>query len=654
MAINVSLVTDFKNITSNIPLEVILGQIKSGVYKSEIEKIRSLFNSYQPDEAEKLKKRLTAFTPAGTFKENRKNDHIDIYSSMVILDIDDQSNEKLNEMISELPKIDSVYSFFKSPSGNGLKIIFYVDSGPVDHQKAFEQLKVYFEMLFDIKVDSSGKDIARLCFVSYDPDLYLNSDTVPFKIQTETSLEYEAALIQAKLITERKSKYEKGNRNNFIHHLACNANRLGIPKEYLHKTLPAFYDLNKNELDRTIIGAYANNLQEHGKTHFGTNRIDKLEAMLLSRYDFRYNEVTQRIQCLDKESEEKEFLNLTDYLENSILRWLLKKGFNINQTLLRSILRSDFSKNFNPFIEYFKNLPEYDGKTDYISELANFVHTHHDELWHKVLKKWMVALVACATTKKVNQTAIIFAGQQGIGKTTFLINLIPPSLSFYIFSGTINPNNKDACIQLSECILINMDELETLNRVEIGSIKQLITEEVIRIRKAYGVNQESLTRRASFVGSVNSMQFLNDMTGSRRFLCFDVSSIDYKKEINYDGVFSQALHLLNTGFKYWFDGDEIDEITTNNEQFQIASHEEEALLNYFEPVLLNEAELFLTNTEIFSKLQSHSGLGNLRSRALGLALNKHGFIRLKRNGKQVYAIREKSLSEIINQNTTKE
>lgn len=53
------------------------------------------------------------------------------------------------------------------------------------------------------------------------------------------------------------------------------------------------------------------------------------------------------------------------------------------------------------------------------------------------------------------------------------------------------PGNKDTLIHLVECMLINLDELENLNRTEIGSLKELITKNQIRIRRPYGHNNET-------------------------------------------------------------------------------------------------------------------------------------------------------------------
>ena len=155
-------------------------------------------------------------------------------------------------------------------------------------------------------------------------------------------------------------------------------------------------------------------------------------------------------------------------------------------------------------------------------------------------------MVACVLDEKqVNQTVIVFSGKQGLGKTTWIEKLMPKQLKEYIFSGTINPSNKDTLIHLAECMLINLDELENLNRSEIGSLKEIITKTHIRMRKAYGHNNENMPRRASFAGSVNTAQFLNDTTGSRRFLCFEVEHIEYTHEIDINKVYLKFQSIGN-------------------------------------------------------------------------------------------------------------
>jgi predicted P-loop ATPase len=265
----------------------------------------------------------------------------------------------------------------------------------------------------------------------------------------------------------------------------------------------------------------------------------------------------------------------------------------------------------------------------------------------------LVAMVGCVLDDKViNHTVIVFSGKQGLGKTTWVEKLVPRPLKEYLFSGTINPNNKDTLVQLSECMLINLDELENLNRSEIGSLKEIITKTQIRMRKAYGHNNETMPRRASFAGSVNTAQFLNDSTGSRRFLCFELEGIKYQHNVDINMAFSQALFLFKSGFRYWFDQEEIKSITENNEQYQLHSPEEELLLTWFEPCSKEEAILFLNASQIAAKLADRTKL-NLNDgtiNKLGKALKKHNFTRLMRQGKPVYAVKEFSYEEVDSKN----
>ena len=171
------------------------------------------------------------------------------------------------------------------------------------------------------------------------------------------------------------------------------------------------------------------------------------------------------------------------------------------------------------------------------------------------------------------------------------------------------------------------------------------------MRKAYGHNNESMPRRASFAGSVNTSQFLNDTTGSRRFLCFEVTDINYKHKIDLSNVYAQALHLFKDGFRFWFDKEEIAAINANNEQYQMKSVEEELLLTWFEKTKNEPGASFLTTSAIASKLTLHNKINITGSTInhLGKALHKHKYERCKKGGRWVYVVREKSFDEVDSQ-----
>jgi predicted P-loop ATPase len=380
-------------------------------------------------------------------------------------------------------------------------------------------------------------------------------------------------------------------------------------------------------------------------------QIDRLELFLSNKYVFRHNIVSGKLEF--QYFGKRKWNVMNDFIENSMLRECLKARIRTNLSSLRNLLNSDFCPLFNPFEDYFFNLSSYDEKTDYITELANTITTTKQDLWQQCFKKWLVAMVGCVLDDKViNHTVIVFSGKQGLGKTTWVEKLVPKPLKEYLFSGTINPNNKDTLVQLSECMLINLDELENLNRSEIGSLKEIITKTQIRMRKAYGHNNETMPRRASFAGSVNTAQFLNDSTGSRRFLCFELEGIKYQHNVDINMAFSQALFLFKSGFRYWFDQEEIKNITENNEQYQLHSPEEELLLTWFEPCEREKANVFLNASQIAAKLAEKAKInitdGTINK--LGKALKKHNFIRLKKNGIAVYALIENTWEDVDNRN----
>ena len=157
-----------------------------------------------------------------------------------------------------------------------------------------------------------------------------------------------------------------------------------------------------------------------------------------------------------------------------------------------------------------------------------------------------------------------------------------------------------------------------------------------------------MPRRASFAGSINTAQFLNDTTGSRRFLCFEVEHIEYTHEIDINKVYSQALKLKEEGFRHWLNQEEIKEINANNEHYQLRSPEEELLLTWFKVVDKDMANAFLNTTQITVKLAERAKLnitdGTVHK--LGKALKKHNYLRLKRNGSYVYALYEETFDEV--------
>lgn len=237
-------------------------------------------------------------------------------------------------------------------------------------------------------------------------------------------------------------------------------------------------------------------------------------------------------------------------------------------------------------------------------------------------------MASALSEKTVNQTVLILQGGQGVGKTFFLLSLAPKVLNDYLYSGILNPTDKDTMIHLSETLICILDELETLTKFKESALKEIITKSEIRIRRPYGRFSEKLTRYASLCGTVNDGTILQDPTGSRRFLIHSATSINYKHGLDMDKVYAQALHLYKSGFQYWFDGDEINQIHLHNKQFENQTVEEELLLSHFRKADLNDDRAKkLTSTEILKQIYGNKLPSNAHSAKIkiGQALSKHNF-----------------------------
>lgn len=367
-----------------------------------------------------------------------------------------------------------------------------------------------------------------------------------------------------------------------------------------------------------------------------------IENYLNKRYSFHYNVLTNR--TFIKEKKDTNFKLLDGYKINSIKRELNNTKIPCSQSDIKSLLESDYVPKFNPFTDYFDNLPKWDEQTDYIQQLIDTVDTTNQEDFAWAFKKWLVAMVACAIEDEItNQAILIFTGAQGIGKTTWMGKLVPATLKEYFYSGTIQPNNKDNNLLLSERLIINLDELASFNKKQIELFKEMITKGVVSERRAYGHFTENYVRRASFVGSSNHNEILMDVTGNRRFLCFEAKVFRRDFHINMDLVYSQVMHLLKENFKYYFDLEDIARLEENNKMFKQSCEEEEWIDDLFEVATNEESNIVYYNaSDIIEQIKNRKKIfQKISPIEIGKIMTSKGFNRKKISGGWKYIIKLK-------------
>ena len=399
---------------------------------------------------------------------------------------------------------------------------------------------------------------------------------------------------------------------------------------------------------------------EGGNSEFHTRRKfsknSEIEAYLSTHYEFRYNTVLGRTEYRSKN--DAHFSKVGRYEINTLRREIDNDiGIITSSDNLYSIIESSFSPRINPIQEYFKGLPLVDVSSSSpfsqkaIPHLASCVVVRNSDKWLQYLTKWLVAVVANAIDDREcrNHTCLVLTGEQGKFKTTFLNLLCPPALHGYSYTGKIYPQEKDTLTYIGQNLIVNIDDqLKALNKRDENELKNLITCPMVKYRMPYDKYVEEHPHLASFVASVNGNDFLTDPTGSRRFLPFEVLSIDINKAkaISMDTVYTEAKALLKSGFRYWFDDDEIAELYKASEDFQVQTAEMELLLRCFEkPTEDNPNCTYMTTTEIITYLGYYTH-HSLSLKHMGEALKRSGFEKVSKRregGSPIYVYKVRKI-----------
>jgi len=262
------MVTIYRNIWAKeekdahyITIDKALERIKNGNSKQAVEEIRLQLDKERKNS---LKNNLPCVCFSGKFK-NREDKSIIKHSGYIVLDFDDVKD--IREKQTEIISLPYVYACWISPSGNGLKALVKIADGSL-HREHFASLK---ELMPEI--DPSGKNESRVCYESYDPEIYINKNATPFKkiVKHErinvTEQITDRSEIYRKILTWLTNKgdaFRTGERNTFIFKLASACCRFGINQSETESYINNDFVQNdsnfaKYEADRAIKSAYKSN-----------------------------------------------------------------------------------------------------------------------------------------------------------------------------------------------------------------------------------------------------------------------------------------------------------------------------------------------------------------------------------------------------------
>lgn len=301
------------------------------------------------------------------------------------------------------------------------------------------------------------------------------------------------------------------------------------------------------------------------------------EQFLHENYLFRRNVLKGQVEFIKKPINEKtpKWLPLTPEAKNSIVLRAKREGLGEKGTPKQDIMEffdSDEIECYDPIADYLNNLPKWDGQ-NHVGMLFSRVPGVDSER-QNYLSKWLLSMVAHwlqMDQQHGNECVPTLIGAQGCGKTTFLKRILPPHLSEYYMDHINLANQNDKHMGLTNNLLVNIDEIDSLTVHQNSMVKQLLSKSRVNSRPIYGRSQVDKPRYASFVATTNNPHPLTDVTGSRRFICITIPKgqyIDNDSDIDYDQLYAQVVYeLREQKAHYWFNNEEVARIQQLNVRY---------------------------------------------------------------------------------------
>ena len=372
--------------------------------------------------------------------------------------------------------------------------------------------------------------------------------------------------------------------------------------------------------------------------------LPELERFIRRDYDLRYNVLTEQTEYRRRDDVSSEFHPATQRVYRTWLTDLQREGVEFWKVDgLRTAIESMHIEDYHPVKHYFDTLPQWDG-ADRITPLMR--RLTQDEVMVGYLCRWMLAFVAQAQGREgalyANSVApILISEQQGWHKSTFCRVLLPPALRMF-YTDNFNLTAESQCERrLTDCLLINLDEYDRYSARKQSTLKNLMQMPSLRVRKAYARNATTLPRIASFIGTSNTPHLLTDTTGSRRFLCVELTEmIDVDTPIDYPQLYAQCMQQLAEGERHWFTPEEVKDIERRNREYRRHRPVEELFFRHYRLPREGEAPTLLSAAHIYEHLTRCDArlMKSVCAQTFGKVLRGLGAVRSEHHDKRVYAV----------------
>ncbi len=634
-----------------------------------------------------LKTSQAAFVCSVILEGGRSQQHVRGYSDKAMVDIDDLNGKSLDTLVGRVKADPHTFLAYVTLSGRGLRVVARVEPVPTDARtfaRAWQTVNDYYSRLLGVTVDAQCKNATRMSVLCHDPEVCYRPEAEALAVEPEAPARprasrgrpvraVSAAPTVRRLVEDDGILYAPGSHNAYICRCLYWMNRFGVSEadaEAWALSEFADYDAAEHSVAATVrscyaltaehatcrLARYARARTSKDKSGGGGSRAPRVSVGQMEDFIGRWCQLRRNllihqleVRLMDGAGEEEPRWQLmTDALENSLWRAMQHEGLDADLFRLRTLLQSDFVPTYHPLRRYLDTLPPWDGTTDYIGRLARMVVCRGTSAaeFDYYFRRWLVGMLAAALDDGVvNHEILVLLGPQGSFKSSFLENLLPPCLRRYYTTKTNSQRlTKDDLFTMTENLLVNFEEIDSMQRPELNQLKAMTTTLYINERPAYGRNKVRLPHVASFCATGNNLQFLTDDTGNRRWLPFEVEHIEnpWTTPIDYEGVYAQAKALLDGGFRYWFQGDEVEALNRRNRRFEAPNPARELILAHYRRPSALEKGRYLTASQICARFASM----RLSPVQVGRAMKELGFEQVKIHSGSFWIVVDRSAEEM--------
>ena len=372
-----------------------------------------------------------------------------------------------------------------------------------------------------------------------------------------------------------------------------------------------------------------------------------IEEFIDEHYRVRLNMLSQQYEVCERGTER--WTPVSGTLCNRILMELNREGIILAKPyLVKTVIEGGtLAALYHPVRSYLDSLPEWDG-TGHIESL--FRRVTDDEQLLVWLRKWFIAMVAQVTgrmgTYGNSACPILISSVQGWGKSQFAKLLIPPQLSVF-FTDTFNLQQEDGCLRrMTAYMLINVDEIDRFGDRRMATFKNMVQLAVVSMKRAYHAQMEEKERMASFIATSNRRHLLGDESGSRRFICVELThAIDVDTPVDHDQLYAEALAALDAGERCWFTEEETRLLEAHNAPFAVSQGVWALIrrtLTICDIPSSNEERLAHLHSaaEVYDYLcrQSPSAMTGIERSSFGYYLTEYGAPQIRVNNKRLYGV----------------